>query len=93
MLKVSRRLLGAAEEGSGWYRLPEDCKELIYERLNPRDMARAARTCREFAAHIRGIRATQRSVVLPAGACNSVIICEITVNFNRHNTAQGSSFA
>ena len=36
--------------------------------LAMRDLARAARACREFAAHIRGLRATLTSITLPAGA-------------------------
>ena len=54
--------------GSGWDALPAECKLLIFEQLSNRELARAARTCREFAAHIRGLRASLTSIVLPRGA-------------------------
>ena len=53
--------------GSGWDALPAECKLLIFEQLSNRELARAARTCREFAAHIRGLRASLTSIVLPRG--------------------------
>ena len=56
-----------AGSGSGWDRLPAECKLIIFELLSMRDLARAARTCREFAAHIRSLRASLTVMHLPSG--------------------------
>jgi len=60
--------------GSGWDALPAECKLLIFEQLSNRELARAARTCREFAAHIRGLRASLTSIVLPRGANDARVL-------------------
>ena len=46
-----------------WGGLPPDMQRLIYARLGPRDAARAALACREFAARARAARAGPRAVV------------------------------
>ena len=61
-----------AMPGSGWDAIPAECKLLIFEQLNMRELARAARTCREFAAHIRGLRASLTAIVLPRGGTRPV---------------------
>lgn len=40
---------------------------MVWARLSMADLARCARTCREFAAHVRELRASKRSIVLPSG--------------------------
>ena len=40
---------------------------MVWARLSMADLARCARTCREFAAHVRELRASKRAIVLPSG--------------------------
>ncbi|KAK9824743.1 hypothetical protein WJX74_003770 [Apatococcus lobatus] len=59
---------GQSAEGEGeclWEKLPEQCKEIILGHLSLEHLARIARTCRDFAQHIRTIRSSKRHLVVP----------------------------
>eukprot|EP00897_Mesotaenium_endlicherianum_P009825 jgi/Mesen1/8871/ME000530S08287 len=48
-----------------WETLPEECKQLILDRLTHRDRARAALVSREFSRAVRALREGIKSLVLP----------------------------
>lgn len=51
-----------------WDAIPHECKLLVYAHLSKEDMACAARVNREFAEHVRELRAQFTVLNLPAGA-------------------------
>lgn len=51
------RHTGFVSYSSYWSWLPEECKGLVLRHLSSHDLAKAARTCKEFAEHIRSVRA------------------------------------
>lgn len=51
-----------------WDALPRECKQLVLQRLSVKDVARAARTCAELAAHARATMDARKFVDVPAGA-------------------------
>ena len=60
--------VGNGGEGSTiWTDLPEDVKLDIWRRLRLKEMAQAARTCKDFADRVRTLRAGMRSLTIPAG--------------------------
>ncbi|KAI3429506.1 hypothetical protein D9Q98_005595 [Chlorella vulgaris] len=56
-----------------WDTLPNECKWLIFEQLSLKDLARAARSCREFAAYVRNQRASLRTIVVPEGVSHTAV--------------------
>ncbi|KAK9841964.1 hypothetical protein WJX81_001509 [Elliptochloris bilobata] len=50
-----------------WSLLPADCQRQVWARLSAHDLARCARTSRDFAAHVAERRSAARSIVLPPG--------------------------
>jgi len=55
------------EHSSMWGVLPQECKRLILEHMSIRDLAMAARVCREFAAHARDSYRNRLSITIPHG--------------------------
>lgn len=53
--------------GGRWGALPQECKLLILGELTMKDLARAARTCWELAAHARSAFANRRAISIPPG--------------------------
>lgn len=60
-------LAEAAVDASYWGLLPEECKGLVLKHLSSQDLAKAARTCKEFAEHIRQVRAGLGVLNIPSG--------------------------
>ncbi len=58
--------VNAGDEECLWEKLPEQCKEIILGQLSLEHLARIARTCRDFAQHIRTIRSSKRHLAVPA---------------------------
>jgi hypothetical protein len=56
-----------------WDTVPNECKWLIFEQLSLKDLARAARSCREFAAYVRNQRASLRTIVVPEGVSHTAV--------------------
>jgi hypothetical protein len=48
---------------------------LVLEQLSLRNLARAARTCRELAAHVRQQRRSLQVVVVPEGVSLTAVRC------------------
>ncbi|KAL4457659.1 hypothetical protein ABPG75_012524 [Micractinium tetrahymenae] len=69
--------------------LPEELKQLIFDQLSLRDLARAARTCREFASYVREQRSKLRTVVVPEGGSYTAVRSLVTAFAN----ASGVSLA
>jgi hypothetical protein len=60
----------AQDVGSArWDLLPEDCRRHVFSFLGSRDMARAARACRELAAAARSLRMAARHVQARGECC------------------------
>eukprot|EP00873_Tetraselmis_striata_P044307 jgi/Tetstr1/464571/TSEL_009327.t1 len=56
-----------------WDALPRECKQLVLQRLSVKDVARAARTCAELAAHARATMDARKFVDVPAGLSTAQI--------------------
>lgn len=65
--------LAAAGEPCWWEELPRECRELVFGRLTLREQAVAARTCREWAAHVRAQRAGLRAVRVPKDVTHTAL--------------------
>ncbi|KAL0028586.1 hypothetical protein WJX79_003638 [Trebouxia sp. C0005] len=63
----SAKYEGVLPGSSYWSWLPEECKGLVMRHLDSRDLAKAARTCKEFAKHIREVRAGLAFLNIPPG--------------------------
>jgi hypothetical protein len=50
-----------------WDSLHESVKEQVLSHLSARDLAVAARTCRDFAGRVRAVRLSAKTLVIPAG--------------------------
>ncbi|KAL4442936.1 hypothetical protein ABPG77_008427 [Micractinium sp. CCAP 211/92] len=58
--------------------LPEEIKQLIFDQLSLRDLARAARASREFASYVREQRRKLRMVVVPEGVSYTAVRSLVT---------------
>lgn len=58
---------GPPTTSSFWSWLPEECKGLVLRHLDSKDLAKAARTSKEFAEHIRTVRAGLGVLNVPPG--------------------------
>ena len=69
---------GPPAGSSYWSWLPEECKGLVVRHLDSKDLAKAARTSKEFAEHIRAVRAGLGVLNVPPGklALTGPFICE-----------------
>ncbi|PRW58889.1 F-box LRR-repeat 15 [Chlorella sorokiniana] len=56
-----------------WDTLPQEMKQLVFEQLSLRDLARAARACREFAGYVREQRRSLRTVTVPEGVSYAAV--------------------
>lgn len=56
-----------------WDLLPRECRDLVFQRLSLRELAAAARTCREWAAHVRGQRQGLRAVHVPRDVTHTAL--------------------
>ncbi|KAK9812694.1 hypothetical protein WJX72_002213 [[Myrmecia] bisecta] len=72
----------AAQTGKAplWDWLPNDVKQLVFRQLSLRDLAKAARTCQEFAGHIREMRSSLRRLVIPPGLSYSAVRGMVTAH-------------
>ena len=60
-------IAGPPAGSSYWSWLPEECKGLVLKHLDSKDLAKAARTSKEFAEHIRAVRAGLGVLNVPPG--------------------------
>ena len=60
-------IAGPPAGSSYWSWLPEECKGLVLRHLDSKDLAKAARTSKEFADHIRAVRAGLGVLNVPPG--------------------------
>ena len=65
--KASSMVAGQPAGSSYWSWLPEECKGLVLRHLDSKDHAKAARTSKEFAEHIRTVRAGLGVLNVPPG--------------------------
>ena len=56
-----------------WDLLPRECRDQVFARLSVRELAQAARSCREWAAYVREQRSGLRSVRVPPDISHSAL--------------------
>ncbi|DBA87622.1 TPA: hypothetical protein ACH3X1_004638 [Trebouxia sp. C0004] len=69
----SAKCEGVLPGSSYWSWLPEECKGLVLRHLDSKDLAKAARTCKEFAEHIREVRAGLAFLNIPPGMSSAAM--------------------
>lgn len=57
-----------------WELLPDDLKQLVLGQLSYRDLAMAARTCRDFSQRVQHGRMNAKLLVIPTGMLAPVLL-------------------